>query len=97
LIKFKNELFVFLKYPGVNPTNNFAERQLRNSVLFRKLTFGNMTARGKINVALAMTTIRTALLRALDPIGILRSIITKGVTSDLLRLFQLPETMPQAP
>jgi hypothetical protein len=98
LITFKNELFVFLKYPGmINPTNNFAERGIRPGVLFRKITFGSMTAQGKINVALAMTIIRTALLRALDPVEILRSIITNGVTSDLLKLFQLPENMPQAP
>ncbi|MFA6715392.1 MAG: IS66 family transposase, partial [Victivallaceae bacterium] len=98
LINFKDELFVFLKYPEiVEPTNNFAERGIRPGVLFRKITFGNRTTQGKVNVAFAMTIIKTAMLRALDPIEILRSIITKGVTSDLLRLFQLPENMPQAP
>ncbi len=97
LIKFKNELLVFLKYTVVNPTNNMAEQAIRNAVIFRKITFGNMTAQGKINVALAMTIIRTALRRALDPIEILRSIITKGVTSKVLKQFELPENMPQAP
>jgi hypothetical protein len=98
LITFKDELFVFLKYPGIiEPTNNFAERGIRPGVLFRKITFGNRTAQGKINVALAMTIIRTALLRTLDPVEILRSIITKGVTPGLLKQFGLPENMPQAP
>ena len=97
LIKFKNELFVFLKYPAVSPTNNFAEQGIRNSVLFRKITFGNMTARGKTNVALAMTIIRTALLRGLNPVKILKNIMTDGVTSGLLKQFGLPENMPQAP
>ncbi|MCK4981732.1 MAG: transposase [Victivallaceae bacterium] len=55
------ELFIFLKYPVVNPTNNMAEQAIRNAVIFRKITFGNMTAQGKINVALAMTIIRTAM------------------------------------
>ena len=38
-----------------------AEQAIRNAVIFRKITFGNMTAQGKINVALAMTIIRTAM------------------------------------
>ena len=97
LIKFKNELFVFLKYPAINPTNNWAEQKIRNAVIFRKITFGNMTVQGKKNVSIAMTIIKTALLRAFDSIEILRSIIAKGITSDLLKRFGLPENMPQAP
>jgi hypothetical protein len=98
LINFKDELFVFLKYPEIiEPTNNFAERGIRPGVLFRKITFGNRTAQGKLNVAFAMTIIKTAMLRSLDPIEILRSIITRGVTPELLEQFGLPENMPQAP
>jgi hypothetical protein len=98
LITFKNELFVFLKYPEtINPTNNFAEQNIRNAVLFRKITFGNMTKNGKNNVAIAMTIIRTALLRALDPIKIMQGITANGVTPELLKQFGLPPTMAQAP
>jgi len=97
LITHKNELFVFLKYPAISPTNNFAEQQLRNSVLFRKLIFGNMTSQGKTNVALAMTIIRTSMQRAFNPVEILCSIATKGVTPELLERFKLSGPMPQAP
>lgn len=97
LIAFKNELFTFLKYPTIEPTNNFAEQAIRNAVLLRKLIFGNMTTRGKMNVALAMTIIRTAMQRALSPIEILRDIAVHGTTSELLTRFRLPATMPQAP
>jgi len=97
LITFKNELFVFLKYPAVNPTNNFAEQKIRNAVLLRKLIFGSMTASGKLNIALAMTIIRTAMQRALNPIKILRDIAVKGTTMELLKRFGLQEAMPQAP
>ena len=97
LIKFKNELFVFLKYPGVNPTNNWAEQKIRNAVIFRKITFGNMTDKGKKNVSVAMTIIRTALLRGLNPVKMLKNVVTSGVTSRLLKQFGLPENMPQAP
>ncbi len=97
LITHKNEIFVFLKYSAANPTNNRAETAIRNSVLFRKITFGNRTAQGKKNVELAMTIIRTAKLRILNPIKILQSIMTGGVTPGLLKQFGLPVTMPEAP
>lgn len=97
LITFKNELFVFLKYPAVPPTNNPAELAIRNSVLFRKITFGNRTEQGKRNVALITTIIRTAKLRSLDPVNILRQIMSSGVTSKLLRQFGIASAIPQAP
>jgi len=74
LIKFKNELFVFLKYPAINPTNNWAETGINNSVLFRKITFGK-----------------------LNPVKILKNLMTNGITSRLLKPFELPENMPQSP
>lgn len=50
-----------------------------------------------MNVALAMTIIRTAMQRALSPIEILRDIAVHGTTSELLARFGLPAAMPQAP
>jgi hypothetical protein len=98
LVTHKNELFTFLKYPGlVEPTNNRAEQGLRNSVIFRRLTFGTRTEQGKKNVSLIITVIRTAKLRCLNPIKILKSIVTKGTTPELLELFGIPTVMPQAP
>jgi transposase len=76
LINFKDELFVFLKYPMVSPTNNPAEQGIRNAVLFRKITFGNMTNRGKRNVSIIMTIIRTAKLRGLNPVKVLQRALT---------------------
>lgn len=92
LITFKDELFVFLKYPAIEPTNNRAEQGIRNAVLFRKITFGNRTAQGKKNVSIAITIIRTALLRSIDPIKALQNIMTVGVTPELLK--QFISTMP---
>ena len=34
------DLFVFLEHEGVEPTNNASERDLRNSVIHRKVTGG---------------------------------------------------------
>ena len=33
----KNNLFTFLLYPGVQPTNNAAERALREPIIHRKI------------------------------------------------------------
>jgi hypothetical protein len=97
LIKFKNELFVFLKYPAIEPTNNFAERGVRPGVLFRKISFGNRTKLGQKSVALIMTIIKTAKLRLLDPVKVLRDIMANGVTPRLMKQFGLPGSMPEAP
>ncbi len=46
LWKQRDHLFVFLDEPGVDATNNLAERQLRPAVIRRKLSCGNKTRRG---------------------------------------------------
>ena len=97
LITHKNELFVFLKFPQVSPTNNHAERGLRGLVIFRKITFGSMTEKGKKNVALIMTIIKTAKLRMLNPVKVFQAIAAKGTTPELLEQFGIPTSMPQAP
>ena len=97
LIAHKNELFTFLKYPEVEPTNNRSEQGLRSSVIFRKIIFGNRSEQGKKNVSLIMTILRTARLKMLSPIGALKTILTEGVTQELLKQFGIPSQMPQAP
>ncbi len=47
LRKRREWLFTFLDYPGVEATNNRAERALRPAVIARKLSCGNKTERGK--------------------------------------------------
>jgi transposase len=47
LRKRRHWLFTFLDHPGVEPTNNRAERALRPAVIARKLSCGNKTQRGK--------------------------------------------------
>lgn len=46
LTKQRPHLLPFLRVPGVYPTNNLAERQLRPAVITRKLSCGNKTANG---------------------------------------------------
>ena len=42
----REHLLTCLKMPGVDPTNNLAERQLRPAVIARKLSAGNKTDSG---------------------------------------------------
>jgi hypothetical protein len=46
LRKQRPHLLTFLDHPGVDPTNNLAERQLRPAVIARKLSCGNKTRAG---------------------------------------------------
>jgi len=75
LIRHKNELFTFLSHPEVEPTNNFAERQLRPSVISRKLSFGNKTKEGANRHAVMMSLIQTAKLQGKNPKDLLFSLI----------------------
>jgi transposase len=47
LLRQRDHLFTFLRYPGVDATNNAAERALRPAVIARKLSCGNRTDRGR--------------------------------------------------
>lgn len=59
IIKYRGELYVFVK-TGVDPTNNFAEREIRPAVLMRKTSYGNRSPQGGKNQAILMSMIRTA-------------------------------------
>jgi hypothetical protein len=78
LRKRKRHLFTFLRYPGVDATNNAAERALRPAVVARKISCGNRTDRGKttwqILASIAATCSQqnrsfTALLERVVPVG----------------------------
>lgn len=93
LLRHNDEILTFLKYPKVvEPTNNRAERSLRNLVIFRKITFGNRSEQGTKNVSLISTIIRTAKLKGLDPKQVLMTLLTKGLTPELSKQFNLPQT-----
>jgi len=52
-------LWTFLDVPGVEPTNNAAERSLRHAVIWRKLSFGTQSAAGSRFVETLLTVIET--------------------------------------
>lgn len=71
-----NEIFTFLEHPEIEPTNNRAERQLRNNVIMRKITFGNRSTRGAKNNAVIMSLSETAKLHGYSPFEIFYEVIT---------------------
>jgi transposase len=52
-------LWTFLRYDGVEPTNNAGERSLRHAVIWRKLSFGTQSATGSRFVETMLTVIET--------------------------------------
>lgn len=59
ILKHRAALWTFAKHPGVEPTNNHAEQQLREFVLWRKKCFGSQSERGCRFAQRIMTVVHT--------------------------------------
>jgi hypothetical protein len=57
LLKAESRLWTFVRGTGVEPTNNTAERSIRPAVLWRKISFGVQSQRGR-KFAERMLTVR---------------------------------------
>ena len=68
-------LFTFLLYPGMDPTNNESERMLRKPVIHRKIRMRLVTEGGMRMFGTLFTCMATWRKRGLDP------------TEQLLRVF----------
>jgi transposase len=60
LVQLATALWAFIDVPGVEPTNNAAERALRSAVLWRKGSFGTHSSAGS-RFAERMLTVATTL------------------------------------
>ena len=60
MLKLFDAFFTFVDHEGIEPTNNFAERQIRHAVLWRKPSFGTHSAAGSRFVE-RMLTVRATL------------------------------------
>jgi transposase len=59
ILKLKAALWTFVDVPGVEPTNNIAERTIRPYVLWRKASFGTQSERGNLFVERMLTVSAT--------------------------------------
>jgi transposase len=55
LLHLRPALWTFVETPGVEPTNNLAERTLRGYVIWRKICFGTQSHRGSLYMERMMT------------------------------------------
>ena len=74
ILKHKKYLWTFVRDPKVEPTNNFAERIVRQAVLWRKSSFGTQSERGARYVERVLTVCATCHLQERSVIEYLRNV-----------------------
>lgn len=63
ILKMEAAMWTFAAVEGVEPTNNFAERNLRATVIWRKGSFGTHSAEGSRFVERIMTVVASLRLQ----------------------------------
>jgi transposase len=83
----RDELTTCLFHPSSDSNNNFVERMLRQSVIMRKITFGNRSEKGIRNHSVIMSLLQTTKLNRRSPAKIFHDILvdpSKVSLTDLL-------------
>jgi transposase len=75
ILNLRCALWTFLESPGVEPTNNHAERTLRRFVIWRKISFGTQSARGSRYVERIMTVAGSCRLQGRNALDFLTQAI----------------------
>lgn len=76
LLKREEAMWNWAKVPGLEPTNNLAERMLRPAVIWRKKSFGSDSRGGSVFVERMLSVIQTAKLRKQDLLDYLTRALT---------------------
>lgn len=63
VLKYSKELLTFLEVPGLPQDNNHAERMIRPNVIFRKISFQNMSRKGADAHEVLMSLLQTLRLQ----------------------------------
>ncbi len=71
----KNELFTFLEFDEVEPTNNKAEQALKAPIIKRKISYQSRSMRHARNYVMQLSIMKTAELRSQDYPEVLRDIV----------------------
>ncbi len=88
-------LFTFLYCPGLDATNNAAERALRPLVVARKNWGGNRTARGAHAQAVLTSILQTAKQQGKNPFQMVVELLCSSAKQKVLDL--VPSFIPEAP
>lgn len=76
ILQLESALWTFVSVPGVEPTNNNAERPLRRAVLWRKKSFGTQSQAGSQFVARMLTTLTSLRQQGRDLLDYLTAVLT---------------------
>jgi transposase len=76
ILAHRDALWTFVEHEGVEPTNNHAELELRDFVLWRKRSFGSQSERGERFAERVMTAVRTARKQGKDVLDFLIRSVT---------------------
>jgi transposase len=76
ILAHRDALWTFVTHEGVPPTNNHAELELRDFVMWRKRSFGSQSERGERFAERMMTAVRTARKQSKDVLDFVVGSIT---------------------
>jgi transposase len=82
ILKLEAALWTFVSVPGVEPTNNHAERCLRRAVLWRRRSFGTQSATGSRFVERVLTTVTTLRQQKRDVLDYLTATCAAAIRGD---------------
>jgi transposase len=82
ILKLEYALWAFVYIPGVEPTNNIAERFLRRAVLWRRRSFGTQSQAGSRFVERMLTTVTTLRQQNRDVLDYLTAACAAAVRGD---------------
>lgn len=82
ILKLERALWTFVRVPGVEPTNNAAERAIRPGVLWRKGSFGTHSAEGSRFVERMMTVAATLKQQGRSIIDYLTQVAEAGLRGE---------------
>lgn len=92
MLEHADALWTFAHAPGVEPTNNHGERELRRFVMWRKTSFGSQSERGDQFAERVMTVVHTLRKQNRHVLTFLRDTIVAS-----LRGAPIPSLMPGTP
>src|SRR5205823_5474411 len=84
LLKAWPALWAFTTSPGVEPTNNAAERGLRGAVIYRKLALGSQSDKGEQMIERLLSTSQTCRLQHRSMFAYLTDALTAKARGDPL-------------
>ena len=86
LLKRWPALWTFASVPGVEPTNNHAERGLRGAVIYRKLSLGSQSEEGERTIARLLSASITCRLQRRSLFAYLSDVLAAKIRGDPIPL-----------